>query len=262
MKPLSQLRQNWTAVTDLETAWLRQLTLQESFRQFQSLQREFEPQLQATEAIFRQQRIEMLAHLQTCLLQLNDLNRITMQDLITSLVAVQRTLEEAGLPSMVIGGLAVTVWGEPRLTRDVDVKVLAGRDDRGRVLAVLQEYTPLHADPAEALRRQGIAFFQDKGGVRIDIMLAETIFDETAVARAPTIELQPNQPVRVCTAEDLIIYKMLSLRSKDHADVESIVKRQDDKLDDAYVENWLLQFEQALDDSTLISEYRRLRRNA
>jgi hypothetical protein len=52
---------------------------------------------------------------------------------------------------------------------------------------------------------------------------------------------------------------MLSLRSKDQADVESIIRRQGDKLVDAYVEEWLLQFEQALDDSTLVNEYRRLR---
>lgn len=259
MKPLSQLRQQWTAVADVETEWLRQLTPQESFRQFLALQREFEPQLQATEAIFRQQRLDMLAQVQARLLQLNEFKRITMQDLITSLMAVQEILTDAGLPSMVIGGVAVTVWGEPRLTRDVDVKILAGREDREQVLAVLHNYTPLHADPAEALRRQGIAFFQDEAGVRIDIMLAETSFDETALARAQIIELQPNQPVRVCTAEDLIIYKMLSLRSKDQADVESIVRRQGDKLDDAYVEDWLLQFEQALDDSTLVNEYHRLR---
>jgi hypothetical protein len=30
-------------------------------------------------------------------------------------------------------------------------------------------------------------------------------------------------------------------------------------LDDVYVEKWLIQFEQALDDSTLVNEYRRLR---
>ena len=80
MKPLSQLRQQWTAVADVETEWLRQLTPQESFRQFQALQREFEPQLQATEAIFRQQRLDMLAQLQARLLQLDELKRITMQD--------------------------------------------------------------------------------------------------------------------------------------------------------------------------------------
>ena len=195
MKPLSQLRQQWTAVADVETEWLRQLTPQESFRQFQALQHEFEPQLQATEAIFRQQRLDMLAQVQARLRQLNEWKRITMQDLTTSLMAVQEILAEAGLPSMVIGGVAVTVWGEPRLTRDVDIKVLAGREDREQVLALLHSYTPLHADPAEALRQQGIAFFQDEAGVRIDIMLAETSFDETA-ARAIVLATMSNTVVK------------------------------------------------------------------
>jgi len=33
-------------------------------------------------------------------------------------------------------------------------------------------------------------------------------------------------------------------------------------LDDRYVVDWLRQFEQALDDSTLVAEYRRYRREA
>lgn len=63
-----------------------------------------------------------------------------------------------------------------------------------------------------------------------------------------------------CTLEDLLVYKLMSPRPRDHADCETIIKRQDDKLDDAYVENWLRQFEIALDDSTLIQEFRRPRR--
>jgi hypothetical protein len=39
----------------------------------------------------------------------------------------------------------------------------------------------------------------------------------------------------------------------------SIIRRQGDALDDDYVLGWLRQFEIALDDSTLVSEYRRLR---
>lgn len=35
---------------------------------------------------------------------------------------------------------------------------------------------------------------------------------------------------------------MDSLRPRDHADCESIIKRQGDKLDDSYVENWLISF--------------------
>ena len=160
---------------------------------------------------------------------------------------------------MVIGGLAVSVWGQPRLTRDVDVKVLAQRDDRAWLLELLDDYIPLHADPDAAFQRHGVAFFQDIDGTRIDILLAETHFDETAVGRAKTVDLQPGQSARVCTAEDLIIYKMVSPRTQDYVDVEGMIQRQGDALDDAYIEKWLREFEQALDDSTLVAEYHRLR---
>lgn len=182
-----------------------------------------------------------------------------MESLIRSVADLQQRLEEAGVPSVVIGGLAVSAWGEPRLTRDADLKVLARRDERGRILELVSDFTPLHADPDEAFRRHGIAFFQDPAGTRVDVMLAETTFDETAIGRARVMELKPGLVVRVCSPEDLIVYKMVSLRTKDRVDVEGIIKRQGNRLDDRYVENWLHLFEQALDDSTLVAEYRRLR---
>jgi len=46
---------------------------------------------------------------------------------------------------------------------------------------------------------------------------------------------------------------------RDYEDAASVIHRQGDVLDDAYVLGWLRQFEQALDDSTLVTEYRRLR---
>lgn len=182
-----------------------------------------------------------------------------MENLVRSVASLQHRLEQAGIPSAVIGGLAVSAWGEPRLTRDADLKVLAQRDERSRILQLLEDFTPLHANPDEALRRNGVAFFQDPTGARIDVMLAETSFDETVIGRASLIELQPDLVVRVCSAEDLIVYKSVSLRTQDRLDVEGIIRRQGDRLDDRYVEDWLLQFEKALDDSTLVAEYRRLR---
>jgi len=44
--------------------------------------------------------------------------------------------------------MAVGVWGEPRVTRDVDVKVLLGRDEAPRLLKVIApDYVSLQADP-------------------------------------------------------------------------------------------------------------------
>jgi hypothetical protein len=256
---LSRVRQGWSEIDALETEILRRLTMDAGIQQYLALQAEFEPQLQASEPHFRQQRNDALAQLQARLLTLNRKNGAVMENLVRSVARLQQRLEQAGIPSAVIGGLAVSAWGEPRLTRDADLKVLARRDERGRILQLLADFTPLHADPDEALRRNGVAFFQDPAGARIDIMLAETSFDETVIGRASLIELQPELAVRVCSAEDLIVYKSVSLRTQDRFDVEGIIRRQGDRLDDRYVEGWLRQFEQALDDSTLVAEYWRLR---
>ena len=254
------VRTDWQAIEAEETRLLRALSIPAGIEQFLALQREFEPWLQETEPYFRQQRNDALIQLQVRLQQLNERKPPQMEDLISSLATLQQKLEEGGLPSMAIGGLVVGIWGEPRLTRDIDVKVLAGRVDRKRVLEILKDYTPLNADPEIALQQNAVAFFQDQQGVRLDIMLADNVFDETALGRAKLIELPSRQRVRVCSAEDLIIYKMISIRPKDRADVEGIIRRQGDKLDNRYVEKWLHEFEQAFDDSTLVSEYRRLRK--
>ncbi len=82
-----------------------------------------------------------------------------------------------------------------------------------------------------------MAFFRDPSGIRIDVMLADTVFDEAAINRADEIMLVTGEAIRVCLAEDLVIYKMLSTRIIDRADVESIILKQGDILDDGYIED-------------------------
>ena len=76
------------------------------------------------------------------------------------------------------------------------------------------------------------------------------------------VELSPGNFARVCTAEDLIIYKLISTREKDHVDVSAIMRRQGKQLDREYITRWLREFESALDDSTLVSEFERRMRQA
>jgi len=182
-----------------------------------------------------------------------------MNELIDAVIAFQELLEKEDIPTMAIGGIAVGVWGEPRLTRDIDMKVLIRREDRARLLAILRAFTPLDEDPDNSFRRLGLAFFQNSNGIRIDVMLADTIFDEAAIERARSVTLFKDKTIRVCTAEDLVVYKMLSTRIKDHADVESVIQKQGETLDKDYIEGWLTQFEEALADSTLVKEFRKIR---
>lgn len=184
-----------------------------------------------------------------------------MENLIEALWVLQEQLRSEGIPSAVVGGIALSVWGEPRATRDVDVRVLLEREEAPRLLSVLaDEYLLLADDPLGTLRKLGFLFVQDRTGVRLDLLLADTEFDREVVRRARPVEIGPDRVIYVCSAEDLLIYKLISTRPRDHEDAAGVVHRQGDDLDDGYIECWLRQFERALDDSTLLEEYRRLRR--
>jgi hypothetical protein len=184
-----------------------------------------------------------------------------MGNLYTSIRTLQIRLADAGVPSIVIGGVAVGVWGDPRVTRDADLKVLLEREDADRLLAILEPgYDSLLPDPKEAVRRQAMLFVQDADNTRLDLLLADTPYDVGAVARGCMIEVLPGVKITVCSPEDLVIYKLISTRARDHEDASGVIRRQGDALDVGYILGWLRQFELAFDDSTLISTFQRLLR--
>ena len=82
---------------------------------------------------------------------------------------------------------------------------------------------------------------------------------DLARALAPDIEYQ-GVTFPVCTAEDLIIHKAISEREKDWNDIEGVLARQGNKLDQAYILHWLEQFAQALERPELVQRYKDLRK--
>jgi predicted nucleotidyltransferase len=58
-----------------------------------------------------------------------------------------------------------------------------------------------------------------------------------------------------CTAEDLIIHKAISEREKDWSDIEGVLIRQRENLDQAYIRFWLEQFAEALERPQLLDRY-------
>jgi hypothetical protein len=90
----------------------------------------------------------------------------TMQTLFQSVVSLQARLRERGTLSAVIGGIAVAVWGDPRVPRDVDVKELLRRDMAPRLLeAIGPDCVPLQPDPLAVLTRSGVLFVHDVYGL-------------------------------------------------------------------------------------------------
>ena len=59
-------------------------------------------------------------------------------------------LERLGLPYCITGSVAASVYGEPRLTADIDVILLLRAEDMGRLMAVFPD-TAYYVPPAETL---------------------------------------------------------------------------------------------------------------
>lgn len=183
-----------------------------------------------------------------------------MDALFSSLSHLQAALDEAQIGSALIGGVAVAVWGEPRLTRDVDVKVAVSRAEADALLRILGPgYQSAYGKPEEVAQQMGMIFLQDASGTKIDLLLADMPFDRMVIDRARKVNVAADIVVTLCTPEDLIIYKMLSTRLRDREDVKGIVRRQRGELDRGYVLRWLRDFELALDDSTLVAAFEAMR---
>src|SRR5947208_15961080 len=73
-----------------------------------------------------------------------------MPEMDDALVELSSWLSENGIGHMVIGGFAVTIWGEPRFTRDLDITVSVPAEKLLATIALVRsEYTSLVADAAK-----------------------------------------------------------------------------------------------------------------
>lgn len=148
------------------------------------------------------------------------------------------------LPYMVIGGQAVLVHGEPRLTRDIDVTLGATIDEIDSVLATARNagLKPLVENPTEFVRDTWVLPCEDlRSGIRVDLMFSFTAYERQAMARATTVTMN-NTPVRIATAEDLVVLKVLAGRPRDLEDAR-IVLLKNPTLDHDYIEKCLAALE-------------------
>jgi hypothetical protein len=166
---------------------------------------------------------------------------------VTALAAAAREildwLAARKLRGCVIGGVAVQRWGEPRLTQDVDVTVIAAVGDEKAVIdALLTGFAPRRADARAFALRYRVLLLRASNGVPLDVALGATPFEAEVVKRASSYELEPGCRIRTCSAEDLVIHKAVAGRPRDMADIEGIVARQGRRLDVRRIRRWLTEF--------------------
>ncbi len=168
-----------------------------------------------------------------------------------------RFLEEHGYRYAVIGGIALSQWGHVRATYDVDIKVLVPGTDYA---AVRKDIRAAFPDRARELAPENpFIVAVNIQGVIVDFLLTLPGYEQLIVERAVLRDLG-GFSAWICSAEDLIIQKVVAGRGKDWLDIEALLIEQHGKLNLAYIEDWLSQFAEALEKPELLSEYHRLQK--
>jgi len=158
-----------------------------------------------------------------------------MKDLIESARDLQDILEGLELPFCFIGGLANLQWGEPRLTQDLDLTVLARWGDEERIIdLLLANLSPRIEDARQFAVNNRVLLLTTEEGIPIDLALGSLPFEEVAIDRSRNINLG-GIAIRLCSAEDLVIMKAFANRNRDWSDIDGILVRQQANLDSSYI---------------------------
>jgi hypothetical protein len=148
-------------------------------------------------------------------------------------------LDTAGIPACLIGALAVHRWGEPRATRDVDFSVLAPYGAEAPILDLLLDRFATRQPDARAFALANrVLLLRTVAGPDADIALAAFPFEIEALDQSSPWEAAPGIHLRTCSAEHLIVYKLVAGRPHDIGDIHGIVRRQRQALDVELIRRW------------------------
>jgi hypothetical protein len=143
-------------------------------------------------------------------------------------------LDVADVPFAVVGGFAVSAWGEPRTTRGVDVILDVSRDQVADVVAELGDrgLTLRERDLADAIRAgaHATAFDERSALYHVDLRPATDADTRRTLDDRRLVEVADRR-VPVASPEETVAHKLLYGSEQDLADAEGIYARQGDALD-------------------------------
>ena len=175
------------------------------------------------------------------------------------LAALQRLIDRVGGRGVIIGGIASSLLGKPRLTNSVAAMILFPAEE---ALALIQSahlvgILPRIPDADQfAKRHRVVLLYHEASGISIDITLGMLPFEEEMVERSKLYSMG-DFDIHLPSPEDLIILKAVAHRPNDILDIQAIIESQPD-LDCKRIEEWVKQFAKALDMPDLwddISKY-------
>lgn len=173
----------------------------------------------------------------------------------TLIAEIARELDRAEIPYMVIGGQAVLLYAEPRLTKDIDITLGADVDAWDRVTEIARAVAldPIPQDIQQFVKETSVLPAVDsQSAIRVDFIFSFTPYERQAIERATIVNID-NALVRFASLEDAIIHKLFAGRPRDIEDVRSMLSKNELR-DIEYIQRWLNEFSGVV-GRNLVREY-------
>ncbi|TKS59145.1 MAG: hypothetical protein EWM72_02460 [Nitrospira sp.] len=142
-------------------------------------------------------------------------------------------------PYCLIGALALSAWGQPRATKDIDLLILLDEESQGEFLKELASRGFLkdeaRSEHNPMLRGTLVRLYS--GDVPIDLLAPRDAQEEEALTRRRMIEVE-GLSLWTISPEDLVLMKLKAGRPYDFGDVTTVLVRQGDALDLEYLFRW------------------------
>ncbi len=160
------------------------------------------------------------------------------EDLEAALRDIVLAFRQVRIPYMLIGALALPVWGRPRATLDIDFMILAAEFPERLIvrLSALGFDRDVEWERLNPFLRGAHARFRSKI-LTVDILLRSNEHHENAFRRRCK-KYHRGLYIWFPSAEDLILLKLKAGRPTDFDDVAGIVERVGDALDLGYLSGW------------------------
>ncbi|MBI5877900.1 MAG: hypothetical protein HZB53_09630 [Chloroflexi bacterium] len=162
--------------------------------------------------------------------------------------SIIRTLEALDIVYAVSGSFASSLYGEARMTQDIDIAMRMPLEQSGRLVDAIRAlgYYISHEGIVDALvHGQPFNIIDGISSYKADLYLTTGApLDESALARRRRIQYdaRTGASAMMLSAEDVILYKLRFLRmgeSEKHVrDISGIVSTVGDELDQSYIDRW------------------------
>jgi len=163
------------------------------------------------------------------------------------LLTVAKNLNKYHIPYLLTGSFAVSYYGIPRATHDIDFVIEIDKENLDRLNVCLKRLNKDYLfDELDLKNPQESSFqfniFHPETGIKVDFwMVKKDEFEESKFKRKKEIVIG-SQKISLISPEDLILNKLLwnkKIISERHAkDCEGILKIQESKLDYDYLKHW------------------------